>query len=213
MLTTEEITRLGFNYTLQSGEKLYVRPVLPEDKERLARGYEMLSERSRRLRFFIPLKYLHEDILRYLTEIDHYNHEAWGALDIHHPELPGTGIGRYIRLDETPEIAEVAVVVLDEWQGKGVGLLLFSVLYLRALACNISTFRAYILPENETLLQRLRELKAVTFHYQEGLMVADIPLYHDLRKLPRTPLARAFRKTVRSILKRQPLLRPPHFHP
>ncbi len=213
MFTTKDLTRLGFTFTLQDGDKVYVRPVLPEDKERLARGYEMLSERSKRLRFFIPLSHLHEDILRYLTEVDHYNHEAWGALDPRHPELPGIGIGRYIRLDEEPEVAEIAIVVLDAWQGKGIGLLLFSVLYLRALSCNISTFRAYILPENAYLLERLRELQAVTFHYAEGLMVADIPLYRDLRKLPHTRMAQLFRKTVRAILKRQPLLRPEGFHP
>ena len=199
--------KIGFLYPLPDGTRIYLRPIRPEDKQRLAQGYRMLSEHSRRLRFFLALPDLKEDYLEYLTHVDQKNHVAWGALDPSHPELPGVGVGRFIRLREAPDTAEVAIVVLDEWQHKGVGMVLAAVLYLRAWDVGIRVFRAYILPENEFLLNRLREFGTACFHFEEGLWQVDITL-RPLDNLPPTPLGRRLKHVVERILQIQPALMP-----
>jgi GNAT superfamily N-acetyltransferase len=73
---------------------------------------------------------LTEGMVRYLTEIDHHDHEAIIALDEQTGE--GIGVARYVRDQERPEVAEVAVTVIDDWQGRGLGTLLLEVISARA---------------------------------------------------------------------------------
>ena len=71
-------------------------------------------------------------MVTYLTEIDHHDHEAIIALEEESGE--GIGVARYVRNPTHPETAEVAVTVIDEWQGRGLGTLLLEVLGQRARA-------------------------------------------------------------------------------
>ena len=57
--------------------------------------------------------------LRYFTEIDHHDHEALGAVD--RANGRGVGVARYVRSLEDSQTAELAVTVVDEWQGRGLG--------------------------------------------------------------------------------------------
>jgi GNAT superfamily N-acetyltransferase len=81
---------------------------------------------------------LTEGMVRYLTEIDHHDHEAIIALDEQTGE--GIGVARYVRDQERPEVAEVAVTVIDDWQGRGLGTLLLEVISARAREEGITTF-------------------------------------------------------------------------
>src|SRR4051812_5899328 len=70
---------------LRDGETLLIRPVTPADAPLLADGFARLSPRSRRLRFLGPKKMLTSRELRQLTDIDHHDHEALGALHLVDP--------------------------------------------------------------------------------------------------------------------------------
>ena len=146
--------------TLRDGRPVALRPVVPSDRERLARGFDELSAESRHLRFLGSVSTLSEAQLRYLTEVDHYDHVAWGALDLSNPERPGFGVGRFIRLKEDPHLAEFSLTVLDTAQSLGVGQLLLAVLAVVGPMVQVTTLRGIVGRENERMTTWLRQLGA-----------------------------------------------------
>ena len=152
--------------TLRDGRPVALRPVVPEDRARLAEGFEELSRESRRLRFLGSVSTLNEAQLRYLTEVDHRDHVAWGALDLTDPDAPGFGVGRFIRLadpngaGEGADVAEFSLTVLDTAQGLGVGQLLLAVLAVVAPTVGVSTLRGVVSRENERMSRWMFRLGA-----------------------------------------------------
>ena len=137
------------------GLSVLIRPIEPDDKRRVADAFERLSPETRYRRFFAPLERLTRQDLRYLTEVDHHDHEALVAVN---PEN-GTiiAVARYVR-SQDPTEAEVAVVVGDPWQGKGVGSALLERLVERARGSGIDHFVALVLSENEDAIELFRHL-------------------------------------------------------
>jgi len=139
-----------------SANELVIRPISPDDKEGLSEKFDRLSEESRYRRFLSPHDRLSAAELRYFTEVDHHDHEALVAVD---PRTrAGVGIARYIRWTEDPQSAELAVAVLDDWQGKRVGTRLASALAERAREEGINVFTAFVLADNNAMLSLAREL-------------------------------------------------------
>jgi len=139
-----------------SADELVIRPILAGDKEGLSESFDRLSEESRYRRFLSPHDRLSAAELRYLTEVDHHDHEALVAVD---PRIPaGVGIARYVRWKETPQTAELAVAVVDDWHGKGVGTRLASALAERAREEGISVFTANVLANNSAMLSLAKDL-------------------------------------------------------
>ncbi|MDT0632845.1 hypothetical protein [Rubrivirga litoralis] len=164
--------------TLDDGRPVALRPVVPEDRERLAQGFAELSEESRRLRFLGSVSTLSDAALRYLTEVDHVDHVAWGALDLTDPDAPGFGVGRWIRLQSEPDVAEFSVTVLDTAQGLGVGKLLLAVLAVAAEPLGVRTLRGLVGRENDRMTTWLRRLGATTRSDGQDL-VMDVPVPVD----------------------------------
>ena len=186
--------RSELHAVLRDGTRVLLRPIRPEDKDRIRRGLDLLSPRSRYLRFQHVVDRLSEDQLRYLTEVDHHDHEAWVALDEDEPAAPGMGVARYVRLAEDPTVAEAALTVLDDYQGRGLGTLLLAVIGERAIRNGVRTFRNYVLAENRSMLDVFEQLGATVRAEPYGLMVVDLPLPRRVEDLPDTPAGRAMRQ-------------------
>jgi hypothetical protein len=106
----------GRSVVLRDGSKVSIRQIRSTDAPLLADGFTRLSARSRQLRFLRSKPELSTAELRYLTDVDHHDHEALGALD--HTDGRGVGIARYIRDAHDPRSAEIAVTVVDAcWAG------------------------------------------------------------------------------------------------
>ena len=116
------------NVTLRDGSRLAIRPVEPDDRATIAEGFERLSPESRYRRFFGPMPELGERDLNYLTRVDHHDHEALVGIDASTGKA--VGVARYVRTG--PEVAEPAIVVTDDWQGRGAGSRLLAALVARA---------------------------------------------------------------------------------
>lgn len=146
--------------TLRDGRPVALRPVVPQDRVRLAEGFEELSQESRRLRFLGSVSTLSEAQLRYLTEVDGVDHVAWGALDLTQPDAPGFGVGRFIRLGRGSDVAEFSLTVLDTAQGLGVGQLLLAVLAVVAPTVGVGTLRGVVGRENDRMSAWMFRLNA-----------------------------------------------------
>jgi len=126
--------------SLRDGTPVLIRPVDPADRSLLVEGFEHLSERSRYQRFFRVVDHLREDEVDFFVNVDHDQHEALGATT---PDgARGLGVARYIRLSPESPAAEVAVVVTDEAQGRGLGRVLVDELAELARAHGIERFVA-----------------------------------------------------------------------
>ncbi|NNF58902.1 MAG: N-acetyltransferase [Rhodothermaceae bacterium] len=184
-------------FTLNDGTPVGLRPIVPADRDRLLHGFEALSDESRRFRFLGSLSALHEDQLRYLTEVDHRDHVAWGALSLEDPEAPGFGIARFIRLSEHPHLAEFSLTVIDTAQGHGLGGLLLATLYVLAPTVGIDTLRGVVARDNDRMTTWMHRLGAVVVADDPGELVFDLPVHTDLDELPASSVS--FRTLVEQV--------------
>lgn len=178
----------GFTLALQDSELVDFRPVRRDDQKTLQNGMSALSSRSRRFRFFTPISKLPDSLLHYFTEVDQYNHVAWIALAHDAPEHPGLGIARFIRAQNQPSIAEFAMVVIDDYQKRGLGTILLAILYLIGQAKGIKILRGFVLPENTVMSSWLGKLGAVGV-YENGTFRMDLNIGGELSTLPQTEAA------------------------
>lgn len=140
---------------IRDGAQVDVRPIEPGDKDAMRDGFARLSPESRYERFLSPLDQLSNSMLRYFTEVDHHDHEALVAFD---PENGrALGVARYVR-EEDPEVAEAAIIVADDWHGRGLGTALLNELAERAREEGIHRFTAMVLARNEDMIDMLFRL-------------------------------------------------------
>jgi GNAT superfamily N-acetyltransferase len=187
--STNELVALGAPITLRDGSRVRLRQIHSSDGELLLRGFERLSGESRYRRFLAPTPQLSEAVVRYLTEVDHHDHEAIVALEEESGE--GIGVARYVRNGARPDVAEVAVTVVDDWQGRGLGTLLLEVVSARARGEDIRSFTALMLATNRemiTLLERLGPLRVVD--REVGTVEIEMPI-------PELGLSPVLRKLLR----------------
>ncbi|MFL5846029.1 MAG: GNAT family N-acetyltransferase [Solirubrobacteraceae bacterium] len=172
-----------------------IRPIGPEDRERLAASFERLSPQSRYLRFFSPVSHLSSGQLHYLTDIDHHDHEALVAVDDATAEI--VGVARFVRTADG--VAEPAVVVVDAWQGRGIGSLLLARLADRAREEGIRCFAAVVLAHNDAALAALRQLGETRALTQGANVELQIDLGHPEAAAPTLQqlLRRAAEQSIR----------------
>lgn len=139
---------------LRDGGVALLAPLAPADRRYLVEGLEELSIDSRFSRFGQGRDRLSDSEWDYLSDVDQRRHVAWAAVI----EGLGVGVGRYILLDD--EAAEVAVTVLDDFQGGGVGTALFQALVAVARFDGVSEFRFEVVPSNIRVLDTLKALGA-----------------------------------------------------
>ncbi|MCC6644083.1 MAG: GNAT family N-acetyltransferase [Polyangiaceae bacterium] len=165
-------------HALADGTRVTLRLLQPSDAEDLRRGFRALSPRSRYRRFLSEAAELTDEQVRYLTETDGVNHVAIVAttesLDLK-SEL-GLGVARFVRLRDAPEVAEAAVTVVDEAQGRGIGRLLLALLARAARERGVRTLRAEVLAANPPVREILREVGAVVRSDDGVTLTADVPL-------------------------------------
>jgi nucleotide-binding universal stress UspA family protein/GNAT superfamily N-acetyltransferase len=139
---------------LRDGSWIEIRPIEAGDRDELRRGFERLSPESRYRRFFGPMSVLSERELEYLTDVDHHDHVALVAIEAETGN--GIGVARFVRT--APTVAEPAVVVTDDWQGRGVGSQLLRALARRAREEGVSRFEAPVLATNSQAIRVLERL-------------------------------------------------------
>jgi len=143
---------------LTDGTKVHVRPIVPEDEPLLIDAVAAMSERTVYFRFFSPLKRLPDALAHRLAVVD-YNDRFAIVGTTHKPggKQRIVGVARYDRAAET-DVAETAVAVVDEFQRRGLGSALLTILGKVAREHGIKTFTLIVLPENQQMLGLLRKM-------------------------------------------------------
>ena len=139
------------------GRSVTIRTMQPEDKEHEQRFHASLSRQSRYYRFHAAMKDLSADMLEHFTHIDYPSEMALVAMIGEGDDERQIAVARYTQLD-APETAEFAIVVTDEFKGKGIGTRLLLDLRSCAIAAGINTLKASVLSENRRMYTFCRKL-------------------------------------------------------
>jgi len=128
-----------------------LRAIRPDDQPALQRWLATVSPESRYARFLGFVSDLSSKQWHYLTEVDGHDHVAFVA------RCDGkiAGVARWIRFADEPDLAEIAFLVGDDLQRKGIGTLLCARLVAAARANGIRRFRGYVLPHNRGIRRLL----------------------------------------------------------
>lgn len=158
--------------TLRDGSAVWIRPIRPDDAKRLIEFYERLSQHTAYQRFFTVMKRFPPDWAKLLAAVDYHGRLALVA------ECEGPqgreliGVGRY-EPTARADTVEVAFVVQDGWQNRGLGTILLQDILGAARARGVRRFCAYVLADNTRMLDLLRRFTDVQ-RYQIESGVAEI---------------------------------------
>lgn len=173
-----------------SGLELVLRALTPDDRTHLERGWTLLSAESRFFRFHSRQMRLTDSMLDYLTAPDQVDHVAVGALCRTDGGELGVGVGRYVRQQEDPQRAEVAFTVIDAYQRKGVGTLLFATLMRLAERNGIDCFTLSMHAMRSSLIAQLRGLGATVRAHSHGIFEMELPFTQALTDTLQTLVGR-----------------------
>jgi GNAT superfamily N-acetyltransferase len=162
---------------LPGGSWAELRMVRPEDAALLREGFERLSPRSRFQRFLSAKPRLSEEELHYLTSVDGEWHVALGVVtrSAEGREV-GLGLARFFRLKHAPEVAEVAITVVDEAQGKGLGRVLMDRLVEAARERGVERFELRVLEGNEPMYKLVQTLAPCEPEQEDEALCFSVPL-------------------------------------
>jgi RimJ/RimL family protein N-acetyltransferase len=144
---------------------VHFRPIRPEDWRRLQRFHARLSPSTVQRRFHGAKRELSVPLAHTFTDVDGVNDAAIVATTGTRGRI--IGVARYCRL--TPTSAEVAFVVEDAYQGRGIGGRLMRHLRELALANGITMFVADVLTDNTPMVHLLEKVDTTRTHYDRGV--------------------------------------------
>jgi GNAT superfamily N-acetyltransferase len=155
------------------GQPIVVRLLEPAEADLVRRFYHRLSFETVYKRFMSPVVPPADALMLRLMNIDHCRRDALIAQD--HDGI--AGVARYAPLGD--QRYEVAIVVADAWQRRGLGTLLMTRLGHIARARGIAAFHATLLAENRGAKLFLQHIwPEASFRFVDGTVEADIPLRH-----------------------------------
>jgi acetyltransferase len=168
-------------WTMKDATEVTIRPIRPEDEPAMVRFHETLSERSVYLRYFhlinLEQRTTHERLTR-ICFIDYDREMALVAVR-RNPQTGESeilGVSRLVKILGTRE-AEVAVLVSDQWQGRGLGKELLGRLLTVGADEKLAKLTAGILPDNRAVIRICEELRfAMKYSNEDEMMKAEYTL-------------------------------------
>jgi RimJ/RimL family protein N-acetyltransferase len=136
---------------LRDGSAVEIRALQPEDEADMLAALEQTSAQSRQRRFFVMKRHFSDKERAFFMDLDFKNHVALVALAEEASQKVVVGGGRYIVFE--PGRAEMAFMVVDAWQGRGIGSILMRHLVKTAREAGLRELTAEVLPENAAMLK------------------------------------------------------------
>lgn len=185
---------------LRDGSVAHIRPIRPDDADRVRAFHSGQSEESIYLRFFAPIRELSDRDVHRFTHVDNVDRVALvvtvrGAI---------IGIGRWDRIDGGPS-AEVAFNISDSYQGKGIGSVLLEHLAAISQELGVERFTAEVLPQNRRMLNVFKEAGYAVHHrFEDGVVMVNF----DIRPTEQSTAVRLAREHRAEAVSMHGLLRP-----
>lgn len=164
---------------LRNGLRVVIRPLLPGDRERVAVGFQLLSQESRYQRFMAGKGQLSSAALDTLVDnVDQHGHVALAMLwPRRHKGDVLIGVGRFIQLKDDPTTADVAVTIADQLHRQGAGKLMIQALVIRAHEEGVRRFCATMVTENVASHRMMASVGHVSRDEKEdGVTVMEVEL-------------------------------------
>lgn len=155
---------------------ILIRPVRRGDASLIAHARSYMSAETLYRRYHAPKPRISSRELRYLTDVDGRDHVALIAVD---RSCDGrmAGITRAIRRQDDPQVADLAVMVCDPYQGRGLGRLLLEQLLCELQLQDVDVLHADVQPDNRTALRLLSGLRPDTVsRFRGGVTELRIPV-------------------------------------
>jgi GNAT superfamily N-acetyltransferase len=166
-----------FDRCLEDGLEVRLRPIVPEDRERIHRAYELLSEESRLNRFWERPPRLSERHAARLAGIDRDDRLAWIALNPADESFPGYAGASFWRDEEEPARAELSFTVADAWQRRGLATLLYSILWHEGWRSGVREFTGQCRKQNRAMARWWTEMGGrvsdASRHFELSLVLED----------------------------------------
>ncbi|BBY19759.1 acetyltransferase Pat [Mycolicibacterium litorale] len=184
--------------TVRDGTVLYLRPVLPGDNERTINGPVEFSSETLYRRFQSARKPTPR-LMAYLFEVDYADHFVWVLTD--GADGPVVADARFVRDEDDPTTAEVAFVVGDDYQGRGIGTLLMDALVVAASYDGVRRFTARVLTDNYAM-RRILDRFGARWHREDLGVVTTVVDVPDPATLPFPPeLTARIRDVTRQVIR------------
>lgn len=166
---------------LEDGTHITIRPILPEDANRLQEGFRWLTPESIYMRFLQTFNELSDEQAYYFANVDYLSRMALVGTIVDGGKEYVIGVARYDLVgDDHPGMAECAVIVGDPFQGLGLGTLLMSRLIDYARAHNVDYFMGTIHVANTRIMPFI---KSGGFPYVRGMIEPGVwEVRVDIRK-------------------------------
>jgi len=168
---------------LTGGERVVIRPVLPQDQELLVRFFHELSPAARCRRFMHPVNEPSLKILRQFTQVDYVTHVALIAEIFADGRETVIGEARYVRTVEQSS-AEVSLSVAERWQRKGLAKLMLSKLEYGAAAGGVRRIIGETFADNEKMMSLARRAGFVISDCVRGVVRLEKTLTMQDHKRP-----------------------------
>jgi acetyl coenzyme A synthetase (ADP forming)-like protein len=170
-----------FDVLLRDGDVVHMRPIRPDDVDLLRRFYGRVGPQSAYFRFFRVKRELSPEELIHFTNVDYDDRMA--LIAIHDGEM--VAVGRYdVFTEKTTEegkVAEVAFLVEDAFQGRGIGTQLLQQLTVYARSLGITKFEAFVLRDNRAMMRMFRDSGyTLTRELDEGVFGVEFPIEYSL---------------------------------
>jgi GNAT superfamily N-acetyltransferase len=153
------------------GTQVSIQVATPRDGESLRRMFSRVSSETIYRRFLIPYPEVPERTIALMLDVDHNDKEFLVAI----AEEEIIGHAMYARFGDGTE-AEMAIIVEDGWQSKGVGKLLLSELAERARLRGIELFTGEVLGTNRRMLGLAAMFAGIGYTIEDGLYHVRMPL-------------------------------------
>ncbi len=156
---------------LRDGRTAHLRPIRPEDAALMVEFYSRVSDESKYFRFFSPMPTLSDKDVHRFTHVDHHDRVAL-VVELGEQMI---AVGRYDVVK--PGEAEVAFLVEDRHQGRGIAQLLLEHLAAAGRERGIERFVAEVLPDNQKMIGTFRDAGyRVASGYEDGVMLLEFPI-------------------------------------
>ena len=142
--------RLGSDFTLTDGASVHIRPIRPDDEHTLAEIFNRLSAETVYQRVLTVLPGLTPAMVHRLSNVDYIHRLALIA----ETKIGPVGVARYENTND-PGLAELGMVIVDEWQNRGLGRILLREILRAAEGNGIHRFRGDFAGENRRILRLL----------------------------------------------------------